>query len=82
MKMSENERMSCTNDKQKEVEIMKVCICMCIWQMLSQSSMVSVGISQLSCSVPNTNVMFHALSIIIRGHFDFNELENELECQK
>lgn len=41
-----------TNDKQKEVEIMKVCICMCIWQMLSQSSMVSLGISQLSCSVP------------------------------
>ena len=56
MKMSENERMSCTNDKQKEVEIMKVCICMCIWQMLSQSSMVSVGISQLSCA----DVMFHA----------------------
>ena len=56
MKMSENERMSCTNDKQKELEIMKVCICMCIWQMLSQSSMVSVGISQLSCA----DVMFQA----------------------
>jgi len=50
-----------TNDQQKEVEIMKVCICMCIWQMLSQSSMVlvSLGISQQSCAY----VMFHAQSL-------------------